>query len=108
MEKNTPIEQEGSLQGAYREHFRISLISFVVVIQLGTNYLIFTWTPELTEKFQNAIFFGDFLNSFNWATQIGPKTTQKFFFENISKTMGATVIQNFGILDGAADLRVEI
>ena len=53
-------------------------------------------------------FFRDILNSFNWVTQIGPKTTQKIFFENISKMTGATVVQNFGILDGAADLRVEI
>ena len=53
-------------------------------------------------------FFVDFLNSFNWVNQIGPKTTQKNFFENISKMTGATVIQNFGILDGAANLRVEI
>ena len=34
---------------------------------------------------------------------VGPKTTQKIFFENISKKTGATVVQNFGILDGAAD-----
>ena len=36
------------------------------------------------------------------------KNDPKNFFENISKTTGATVVQNFGILDGAADLRVEI
>ena len=72
------------------------------------NYSIFTWTSELPEKFQNTDFFGDILNSFNWVTQIGPKTTPKNLFENISKTTGATVVQNFGILDGAADLRVEI
>ena len=59
-------------------------------------------------KISKRRFFGDFLNSFNWVTQIGPKMTQKIFFENISKTTGATVVQNFGILDGAADLRVEI
>ena len=53
-------------------------------------------------------FFGDILNSFNWVTQIGPKTIKKFFFENISKRTGSTVIQNCGILDGAADLWVEI
>ena len=52
--------------------------------------------------------FSVILNSFNWVTQIGPKMTPKIFFENISKTTGATVVQNFGILDGAADLRVEI
>ena len=57
-------------------------------------------------KISKRRFFGDFLNSFNWVTQIGPKTTQKIFFENISKTTGATVIQNSGILDGAADLGV--
>ena len=34
--------------------------------------------------------------------------TRKIFFENISKMTGATVVQKFGILDGAADLRVEI
>ena len=48
------------------------------------------------------------MNSLNWVTQIGPKMTQKIFFEIISKTTGATVVQNFGILDDAADLLVEI
>ena len=75
---------------------------------LFKNYSIFTWTPELPEKFQNAVFFGDIKNSFNWVTQIGPKMTPKNFFENISKTTGTMVVQNFGILDGAANLRVEI
>ena len=31
-----------------------------------------------------------------------------FVFENVSKTRAATVVQNFGIPDGAADLLVEI
>ena len=84
------------------------IIGPLIIGNLSKNYSSFTWTPELPEKFQNAVFFGDILNSFNWVTQIGPKMTQKFFFENISKTTGATVVQNFGILDGAADLWVEI
>ena len=70
--------------------------------------LNFHLDSRATWKISKRRFFGDFLNSFNWVTQIGPKTTQKIFFENISKTTGATVVQNFGILDGAADLRVEI
>ena len=70
--------------------------------------LNFHLDSRATWKISKRCFFGDFLNSFNWVTQIGPKTTQKNFFENISKTTGATVVQNFGILDGAADLRVEI
>ena len=36
------------------------------------------------------------------------KKDPKNFLENISKMTGATVVQNFGILDGTADLRVEI
>ena len=80
-----------------------------VLYYVSTQELLnFHLDSRATWKISKRHFFGDFLNSFNWVTQIGPKTTQKNFFENISKMTGATVVQNFGILDGAADLRVEI
>ena len=70
--------------------------------------LKFYLDSRATRKISKRRFFEDILNSFNWVTQIGPKMTQKNFFEYISKTTGATVIQNFGILDGATNLWVEI
>ena len=71
------------------------------------NYSIFTWPPELNEKFQNAIFLR-FFKFLQLGNSNRSKNDQKNFFENISKTTGAAVVQNFGILDGAADLPVEI
>ena len=71
------------------------------------NYSIFTWTPELTEKFQNAVFW-IFLKFLQLGNSNSSKNNPKNFSENISKTTGATVVQNFGILDGAADLLVKI
>ena len=56
---------------------------------------------------ENSCFFGDILNSFNWVTQIGPKTTQKNFFENISKNMATRGGWNFGLIEGAAVLLLE-
>ena len=80
----------------------------VVKSTISQELLNFHLDSRANWKISKRRFFGDFLNSFNWVTQIGPKTTQKIFFENISKTTGATVVQNFGILDGAADMLVEI
>ena len=85
------------------EYFWVTL-----AYDLSQELLNFHLDSRANWKISKRHFFGDFLNSFNWVTQIGPKTTQKIFFENISKTTGATVVQNFGILDGAADLWVEI
>ena len=76
--------------------------------QFTQELLNFHLDSRATWKISKRRFFGDFLNSFNWVTQIGPKTTHKIFFENISKNTGATVVQNFGILDGAAHLQIEI
>ena len=38
---------------------------------------------------------------------MGLKPTQKNFFEKISKTMAARGIQNFGLIEGAAELPLE-
>ena len=87
---------------------KIEAQMYLVFLLLTQELLNFHLDSRANWKISKRRFFGDFLNSFNWVTQIGPKTTQKNFFENISKMTGATVVQNFGILDGAADLCVEI
>ena len=38
---------------------------------------------------------------------MGPKPTQKNFFEKISKNVAARRVQNFGIKEGAAELPLE-
>ena len=86
----------------------VALVIFNAGRKIRQELLNFHLDSRATWKISKRRFFGDILNSFNLVTQIGPKLTQKIFFENISKTMGATVVQNFGILEGTADLRVEI
>ena len=53
------------------------------------------WTYYLFQKFQNAIFFGDISNSFQWVTQMGLEPHQKFFFEKNSKTKVTSPILSF-------------
>ena len=38
---------------------------------------------------------------------MGPKPAPKFFFEKISKSVAARGIQNFGLIEGAAELSLE-
>ena len=38
---------------------------------------------------------------------MGLKPTQKNFFEKISKNMAARSVQNFGLIEGPADLLLE-
>ena len=38
---------------------------------------------------------------------MGLKPTQKFFFEKISKNTAARGVQNFGLIEGAAELPLE-
>ena len=38
---------------------------------------------------------------------MGLKPTQKIFFEKISKNVAARGVQNFGLIEGAAELSLE-
>ena len=38
---------------------------------------------------------------------MGPKPTQKIFFEKISNSVAARGVQNFGLIEGAAELSLE-
>ena len=53
------------------------------------------WTVYSFQKFQNAVFFRDISNSFQWVTQTGLKPHQNFFFEKILKTDAASPIFRF-------------
>ena len=56
------------------------------------------------QKIWKRRFLGKFSNSRSWVTWMGLKTTQKFFFEKISKNAAARGVQSFGIKEGAAEL----
>ena len=55
-------------------------------------------------KFLKRRFLGNISNSCHWATHMGLKPTQKKFFEKISKNTADRGVQNFGLIEGAAEL----
>ena len=52
--------------------------------------------PQAFEKFENAIFFQDIQNSFQWATGIGLEPHQNFFQKKIPTNTVARAVQSFG------------
>ena len=56
------------------------------------------------QKIWKPHFLGNISNSCCWVTWMGLKPTQKDLFEKISKNTAATVVQNFGLIEGAAEL----
>ena len=63
---------------------------------------------QLCENFENAVFFGNISNSCDCVTHMGLKPPQNFFFENISKSMAARGFQNFGLIEGAVCIPIEL
>ena len=59
---------------------------------------------EAIQKIWKRCFLGNIWNSFCWVTQMGLKPTQKTFFKKISKNTAARGVQNFGLIEGAAEL----
>ena len=59
------------------------------------------------QKIWKRRFLGNFSNSRSWVTWMGLKTTQKNFFEKISKNAAARGVQSFGLIEGAAELPLE-
>ena len=49
---------------------------------------------------------GNISNSCRWVTQMGLKPTQNNFFSNLKNTT-ARGVQNFGLIEGAAELPLE-
>ena len=48
------------------------------------------------EKFENAVFFQDIQNSFQWPFGIGPEPHQNFFRKKIPTNAVARAVQSFG------------
>ena len=59
------------------------------------------------QKIRKRRFFGNISNSCCWVTQLGLKPNQKKIFEKISKNTAARGVQNFVLIEGAAELPLE-
>ena len=112
IEAATPLGNS-KLKWAWQAHFLNqslqNLQKFMTFqdVHLVKNHWILTWTRQLLKKFQNAFFLVNISNSCCWVTRIVLKPTQKNFFEKISKNTAARGVQNFGLIEDAAELPLE-
>ena len=67
---------------------------------------LFSLDTAFVRKISKHHFFKDIQNSFHWVTDIGLEPHQKNSFENISKSIGARLLQSFDTKRGVADISV--